>query len=103
MDDADTRARAGGAVARNWLHADPCGATEWLATLERGEVRDQTIAGMMPEDGRYFDDTLDLEDRTALQWLSDIDDRELRRETLSRLFRWEAWYHARSRKQHHSS
>ncbi|MEZ5330280.1 MAG: hypothetical protein R3F19_34970, partial [Verrucomicrobiales bacterium] len=91
FEDVDLRARASGIVARNWLEADPYGATEWLATLEHGEVRDQTIAGMMPEAGRYFDDTLNLAERTAIQWLADVDDRTLRRDTLSRLFRWEAW------------
>ena len=57
--------------------------TEWLASLERGDVRDWAIAGAVPYNWQLSKN--DLKTRTALGWVADIDQTDLRRSVLAGL------------------
>lgn len=43
IEDENTRARALGPVANEWMDHNPLEASEWIATLENGKARDEAV------------------------------------------------------------
>jgi hypothetical protein len=79
LEDEAARLSVIRSFSNRWYEADKFDSTAWLDTLEKGAVRDNAIAGAMSHSRFQLDD--DSSD-IALQWISSIDDRTVRKRSL---------------------